>query len=127
MRFVHCFETAPLQRTKRHTVIDDMVVKLAAEYLDRHVGGETQATLMGMIREIDFVNRTPPRFEEVNKALKSRASVYVHRVKTEFGGTIEFRASGSERKITFADMESAYADYRDWLDIETERLKAEKT
>jgi hypothetical protein len=107
-------------------VIDAVIVKLAAEYLDRHIGGDSPATLAGMIREIDYVNRTIPRFEEVNKALKSRASIYVHRVGDKVDGGIEFRTTGHERKITFADMEAAYVSYREGLDAERDRIKAPK-
>jgi hypothetical protein len=109
-------------RWRGETVIDDVVVKLAAEYLELHVGGETPATLMGMIREIDYINRTIPRFEEVNEALKKCPSMRVRRE----GGKIEFSVAGDERKITFEEMERAYTDYREWLAEEIQKIQSQQ-
>lgn len=98
---------------------NEYVIKLAADYLKRHLARKQPASLLGMIHEIDYINRTIPRFEEINAALKQCPSMYVRRV----AGQVEFVPKGRGRKITFEDMERAYVKYRESLDAASERLR----
>ena len=97
---------------------NEYVVKLATEYLKGHLARKEAASLVGMIHEIDFINRTIPRFEEVNAALKQCPAMYVRRTKDD----VEFVSTGRAQKITFEDMERAYVRYRESLDAASEGL-----
>jgi DNA-binding Lrp family transcriptional regulator len=101
-------------------VIDDYVVHLIKEYLDRYRARNEPVRLATMLHEIDYRNRTIPRFEEVNRALKKCPSMYVHRTN----GNIEFAPIEGERKITAEDMQQAYASYREWFDTEYQKLQS---
>ena len=101
---------------------NEYVVKLAAEYLKRHLARKQPASLLGMIHEIDYINQTIPRFEEINAALKQCPSMYVLRT----ADTVEFVPIGRARRITFQDMERAYVSYRESLEAASERLQADR-
>ena len=101
-------------------MIDDYVVHLIKEYLDRYLAKNEPVRLVAMLHEIDYRNRTIPRFEEVNRALKLCPGMYVHRT----GGTIEFAPVKGGRKITADEMQQAYVSYREWFDIEYQKLQS---
>ena len=101
-------------------MIDDYVVHLIKEYLDRHLAKNEPVRLVTMLHEIDYRSRTIPRFQEVNRALKQCPSMYVHRTN----GNIEFAPIEGGRKITAEEMQQAYVSYREWFDIECQKLQS---
>jgi high-affinity K+ transport system ATPase subunit B len=103
-------------------MIDDHVVALALKYLDYCFEKDKEATLVGMLNEVDYRDRVILNKDEVNKALKQRPSAYVQRMNAK----VIFVSSDGDRTITAEDLEKGIEDYRNWFAAELKNLEIRK-
>jgi hypothetical protein len=103
-------------------MISDHAVKLATKYLDYCFEKNKEATLVGMLNEVDYRERVILNLEEVNEALTQRPSVYVQRVDEK----VIFSSTNGDRAITAADLQQGIEDYRDWFAAEFKKLESQK-
>lgn len=100
-------------------MVDESVVQLATEYLDRYLEDEKGANLVGMLWYVDAREKLVPELDEVNEALARRPSARVHRVE----GKVIFTATDGERTILQSDWDQGYSDYTAEIRKLSERLR----
>jgi hypothetical protein len=88
---------------------DTHVVKLAVEYLERHIAGGQAADLVGMLNHVDYYGRVVMVREEVQDALNECPLAHLQRVD----GRVIFTQSLGDREVTEEDLRRNIQIYRD--------------
>ncbi len=100
-------------------MIDELAVKFATEYLDKHLAKGGPADLVGMLNHVDYFERVVMVVDEVNETLRQRPSVYVQRID----GRIVFNQSHGDREITEEDLSRNVQMYRKWFEVQYKALQ----